>query len=35
MLNNKELFELKKIIHTIDPKAFVVIHDVNDVLKAG
>ncbi|PEJ60111.1 hypothetical protein CN692_02135 [Bacillus sp. AFS002410] len=35
IVSNKELFELKKIIHTIDPKAFVVIHDVNDVLKAS
>ncbi|WP_088041110.1 YitT family protein [Bacillus sp. EAC] len=35
IINKNELFELKKIIHAIDPNAFVVINDVNDVLGEG
>lgn len=35
IINKNELFELQKIIHAIDPNAFVVINDVNDVLGEG
>ncbi|MET3194590.1 YitT family protein [Bacillus sp. OAE603] len=35
IINKQELFELKKIIHGIDSKAFVVIHDVRDVFGEG
>jgi uncharacterized membrane-anchored protein YitT (DUF2179 family) len=35
VINKQELMELKKIIHSIDPEAFVVIHDVRDVFGRG
>ncbi|WP_028400775.1 YitT family protein [Ectobacillus panaciterrae] len=35
VINKQELFELKKIIYSIDKKAFVVIHDVRDVFGEG
>ncbi|AZB44686.1 YitT family protein [Bacillus sp. FJAT-42376] len=35
VINKQELFQLKKIVHKIDDKAFVVIHDVRDVFGEG
>ncbi|MTH55589.1 DUF2179 domain-containing protein [Bacillus mangrovi] len=35
VINKQELFQLKKIVHSIDDKAFVVIHDVRDVFGEG
>ncbi|MCM3004486.1 YitT family protein [Priestia koreensis] len=35
VINKQELFEVKKVIHHIDQKAFVVIHDVRDVFGEG
>ncbi|MCM3789907.1 YitT family protein [Domibacillus indicus] len=35
VINKQELFKFKKIVHHIDPKAFVVIHDVRDVFGEG
>ncbi|GGE78943.1 YitT family protein [Priestia taiwanensis] len=35
VINKQELMQLKKIIHSVDPEAFVVIHDVRDVFGRG
>jgi uncharacterized membrane-anchored protein YitT (DUF2179 family) len=35
VINKQELMQLKKIINSVDPEAFVVIHDVRDVFGRG
>ncbi|MBM7647429.1 uncharacterized membrane-anchored protein YitT (DUF2179 family) [Bacillus ectoiniformans] len=35
VINKQELFQLKKMIQSIDDKAFVVVHDVRDVFGEG